>query len=228
MKRNIQHSIFNIQLRTLARGVLIGRWALNVQCSMFPLAIVFLAATLPLPAQANAIATNTPLTLLPPYGELPPTFWEQHATAVIVVGLGLIILVTLTLSLLFRPKPKIIIPPAAQARQALEQLRQQPEDGAVLSRVSQIVQNYFIAAFRLPPGEFTTAEFSRALAGREELSAELSTAAASFLSDCDDRKFSPATSEPLDAVSRALQLVAQAEQRRAQLHPAAETQGPRA
>jgi hypothetical protein len=200
-------------------------WIFDVGCSMFPLAIVFLAAALPLHGQTNASATNTLSALLPPYGELPPTFWEQHATSIVVAGLGVIALVAFGLWLFFRPKPKIIIPPEVQARQTLERLRQQPEDGVVLSRVSQVVRNYFIMAFQLALGEFTTAEFSRALSGHEQIGAELSTAVADFLRDCDARKFSTATAlVPLDAANQALKLVEQAEQRRAQLRQLAETQ----
>ncbi|MDD5141634.1 MAG: hypothetical protein PHY43_15405 [Verrucomicrobiales bacterium] len=186
---------------------------------MFP-AILFLIAAFPLKGQTNALPP-----LLPPYGELPPTFWEQHATLVVATGLGIIAAIAFGLWLAFRPKPKVIIPPEVQARQALELLRQQPEDGVVLSRVSQVVRNYFIAAFQLAPGEHTTTEFHRALSGHEQIGAELSTAAAGFLRGCDDRKFSTATSlVPLDAVNQALGLVALAEQRRAQLRQLAETQ----
>ena len=220
MKRNIEHSTFNIQRRRLARRVLIGRWKLNVECSMFPSAILFFFATLPLQVQTNALPA-----LLPPYGELAPTFWEQHASSVMAAGLGLIALVAFGLWLFFRPKPKMIIPPEAQAWRALTALRQQPEDGVVLSRVSQVVQNYFIAAFQLAPGERTTTEFCREISSAENIGGELSTATAGFLRACDARKFSTANDlVPLDAADRALNLVAQAEQRRARLRQTAATQ----
>ena len=74
-------------------------------------------------------------------------------------GLGIIALVAFGLWLIFRPKPRIIIPPELQARQALEMLRERPEDGEVLSHVSQVLQNYFMVAFKLAPGELTTTEF---------------------------------------------------------------------
>lgn len=225
MKKNIQYSTFNIQRRSIARFVQIGRWMLNVECSMFPLAVLLPFATLPLHGQTNAIATNTLSSLLPPYGELPPTFWEQHATPVVAGGLGILIAIAFGLWLVFRPKPEPIIPPEVQARQALEMLRQQPEDGAVLSRVSQAVRNYFIATFQLPTGEFTTTEFRDSLSGHEQIGVDLSTAVTSFLRDCDARKFSTATAlAPLQAVDQALNLVAQAEQRLAQLCQTAATQ----
>ena len=65
----------------------------------------------------------------------------------------LLALVALAVWWLTRPKPPVVVPPEVQARQALEPLRQQAEDGAVLSQVSQILRHYVSAAFALPPGE---------------------------------------------------------------------------
>ena len=150
---------------------------------------------------------------------------RRHATPVVAGGLGILIAIAFGLWLVFRPKPEPIIPPEVQARQALEMLRQQPEDGAVLSRVSQAMRNYFIATFQLPTGEFTTTEFRDSLSGHEQIGVDLSTAVTSFLRDCDARKFSTATAlAPLQAVDQALNLVAQAEQRLAQLCQTAATQ----
>jgi hypothetical protein len=187
---------------------------------MFLQLIIFLAAALPLRGQ-----TNTLPALLPPYGELPPTFWEQHGTSVGFAGFGVAVLAGFGLWLVFRPKPKIIISPEVQARAVLENLRRQPEDGAMLSRVSQVVRHYFRDAFRLPPGELTTTEFCREISRNEKVGAELSAAAVNFLRESDARKFS-ATVGPvkLDAASQALCLVEQAEQRRAQLRQSAGSQ----
>jgi hypothetical protein len=186
------------------------------------LAILFLVAALTLHGQTNVSETNAPLKLLPPYGELPPTFWEQHGTATLVGGFVLIALASSCCWLAFRPRPKTILPPAAQARQSLKMLRSQPEDGAVLSRVSQIVRNYFVAAFQLPSGEFTTAEFSRLIFGQEKIGAEISTAVAGFLRDCDNQKFSPAkTPASIGAVDRAFELIELGESRLAQLRQSA-------
>jgi hypothetical protein len=187
--------------------------------------MAMLLGVTPLFAQTNSETTNAPLKLLPPYGELPPTFFEQHGTSIVVVAIGVITLVAFGSWLIFRPKSKIIVPPEVQARRALEVLREQPEDGVILSRVSQVLRNYFIAAFQLAPGELTTAEFSRELSRCEKIGPELSTAATKFLLDCDARKFSATTGPAkLDAASRALKLIEQAEQRRAQLRQLAETQ----
>jgi hypothetical protein len=88
-----------------------------------------------------------------------------------------------------------------------------------------VVRNYFVAAFQLTPGEFTTAEFSRAISGHEQIGTELSATVVDFLRDSDGRKFATATTQaPLDAANQGLKLVALAEQRRAQLRQLAATQ----
>lgn len=156
--------------------------------------------------------------LRPPKAEIPPTFWEQHgATVMVLVPVGLL-LVAVGLWLLLRPKPPVPLPPEVRARTALEALLQAPEDGQVLSRVSQILRRYVQAVFALPPGEPTTAEFCQCMAGRKDIGEELSGALADFLRRCDARKFAqtnPGT--PLGAAARALELVAQGEARRAVL-----------
>jgi hypothetical protein len=194
----------------------------RIRATTFVVVIFF---SLSLFAQTNSESTNASLKLLPPYGELPPTFWEQNAPAISFAGLGVVALAIFVLWLIFRTKPKIIIPPEAQAREALQKFREQPEDGAVLSRISQVLRNYFSAAFHLSPGELTTTEFCREISGSERVGAELSNAAADFLRESDARKFSTtAGATKFDAANRALKLVEQAEQRLAQLHQSAETQ----
>ena len=181
---------------------------------------MLLAAVLPLQGQTNDLPA-----LVPPYGELPPTFWEEHGTAAAFGGFGIIVLAAFGLWLMIRPKPKIIVPPEVEARKILENLRQQPENGVMLSRVTQVVRHYFSAVFNLSPGELTTTEFCREISGRENIGPELSTAAAGLLHDCDASKFSSKTGQVgLDAANRALKLIAQAELRRAQLHQPVETQ----
>jgi hypothetical protein len=207
MRRNIQHSTFNIQRRRIARFALVGHWKLNVQCSMFPLAIIILAATFSLKGQTNALPA-----LVPPYSELPPSFWEQHGSFIVFGGLGIVALAALGCWLFLRPGPKIIIPPEVQAREALEILGRQPEDGRVLSRVSQVVRNYFIAAFQLAPGELTTMEFCAVLAANQTIGAENIKSISDFLHECDTKKFSSSPAVvPLNAAGRALKLIACAE-----------------
>ena len=189
-------------------------------------ALLAIFANLPLAAQTNSESTNTLAKLLPPYDELPPTFWEQHGAMVVIAGLAVLALITVIVWRRLRPKSPVILPPEVQARTALEMLRQRPEDGACLSHISQILRNYFIAAFQLPPAELTTAEFSRAISGHAQIGAELAGHVTSFLVRCDEQKFSPAKTLAVSgAVEQALALIAQAEARRA---PTEHSESPRA
>ena len=120
-----QHSTFNIQHSTPKnRAVcLIIRWKLNVECSMF-LGYFISSHRLSVARPDKRFRRQMRCQhLLPPYGELPPTFWEQHGTVLMLAGLGIIALAAFGLWLIFRPRPKLIIPPEVQARQALEMLR---------------------------------------------------------------------------------------------------------
>jgi hypothetical protein len=100
------------------------------------------------------------------------------------------------------------------ARRALEQLRNQAEDGAVLSQVSQVLRHYVAEVAGLPQGELTTAEFCRAMDSQPRLGDYLPAALREFLRRCDERKFAPRRSEqPLGAVDQALELVEVAQAR---------------
>ena len=203
---------YSPQCPTRPRGGWIGRWKLHVKCSMFLSVVLLFLAAFPLRGQTNSEATNAPLTLSPPYGELPPTFFEQHGTILMLAGLGIIASAALGLWLIFHPRPEPIIPPEVQARRALEALRERPEDGAVLSRISQVLRNYFTAAFQLVPGEMTTMEFCAVLAASEKIDAENIRSISNFLHECDKKKFSSSPGVmPLNAVDRALKLIACAE-----------------
>jgi hypothetical protein len=156
--------------------------------------------------------------LAPAYGEIPPTFWEQHGTTIIVASLMFVVLVALLIWKLLQPKPPVVIPPEVRARQALAKLQGQPEDGKLLSEVSQILRHYVAAVFDLPGGELTTTEFLTALARHEKIPIDLSETVCGFLRECDVRKFSPANAvAPLNAVARALKFISLAEQRRTEM-----------
>lgn len=171
------------------------------------------------PLVACAQSTNDLPPLRPPHAEIPPTFWEQHTTSVGLVGFALLALLGIAIWFATRPKPPVVVPPEVQVRGELESLRKLPEDGRVLSRVSQAVRRYFGAAFALPPGELTTAEFCRAIAGNDQIEPDLSAAIGDFLRRCDERKFAPdAPPQPTGAAEYALKLVEQAEGRRQQLN----------
>ena len=182
-----------------------------------------LASALRVQGDTNLISADQIPALRPPRGELPPGFWELHGSWV-VLGAVIVLLavgVLIWLWMRFQPAP-VTTPPAIQARLALEALRQQAETGAVLSRVSQVLRQYFILAFALPPAELTTAEFCRALQGTSQVGPELSVTVADFLRECDQRKFAPtAPLPPLGAVSTAAELIGRAEAVRLAALPAA-------
>ena len=172
---------------------------------------------------AFAAATNQPADaippLRPPQGEIAPAFWEQYGVWVIIAGALLLGVIGGVVWWLRRPAPAVVVPPEAEARQALEPLRLQAEDGQLLSRVSQILRRYVSTAFGLPPGEMTTADFCRAIADQGRLGPDLSPALGDFLRKCDERKFAPAApTAALGAVAQAGKFIEQAELRRAELH----------
>jgi hypothetical protein len=171
-----------------------------------------LASLLFLPLVAHAANPDALPALAPAYGELPPTFWEQHHTAMAVAGFAVIAFAFLFLKVMLRPETPVVLPPEILARRALAKLQSQPEDGKTLSDVSQILRRYVVAVFQLPSTEMTTAEFSAALAGNEKTGPELAMSISFFLRECDERKFSTASAAaPMNAVARALELIALAE-----------------
>ena len=161
---------------------------------------------------ARAADTSALPALIPAYGEIPPTFWEQHKAILIIGIFAFLLLAALVVWKIFKPKPAPVLPPEAIALEALTKLQSQPEDGKLLSEVSQIVRRYAGAVFGFPGGEMTTAEFCGAILRHEKIGPELSGAIASFLRECDVRKFSPASSATqINAVQRALEFVARIE-----------------
>ena len=196
-----------------------GRWMLDVGCWTF---LFFIFSILSLAAQTS---TDSLPALAPPLPELPPTFWEQHGTVLVMIALLVLVAVTILVVVLLRPKRALVVPPEQVARRALTELASRTEDGAVLSQVSQILRRYFVAVFALPPGEYTTAEFARTLSARQEIGPELAASTTDFLRACDERKFSAIPqSGPPSAAARALELVGRAEARHAEIQQAATIQ----
>jgi hypothetical protein len=168
------------------------------------------------PLVAIAASTNALPALAPAYPEIPPTFWEQHRAAAVIGGFLFIIAQSFWLyKLLMRQQP-VVEPPENLARAALDRLEDEPEDGNVLSEVSRILRRYFAATCQTPGEESTTAEFISALERNQKIRPVLGERLASFLRECDARKFSPANAgAPLNAAERALDLVNEAEALRA-------------
>ncbi len=162
-----------------------------------------------LPAQfTNDMAEQIP-PLNPPHAEIPPTFWEQHSGLVLALGaLSFLVLVALVWIFTRPHKPPVLPLPARQARNELDALRRQPEDGGTLSLVSQILRRYITTVLKLPPVEMTTSDFCGALSKDSRLGPELRDNLAGFLKECDERKFAPPKPAPaIEAVPRALALI---------------------
>ena len=202
-----------------------------VRC-VLSLPLIFFVSTPPLLGQTP---TNAVPALAPPYGEIPPTFWEQHGTLILAGSLTLGALAVLILWKMLQPKPAVILPPDILAREALTKLLRQPEEGKHLSEVSQTLRHYLNTAFELPAAELTTTEFCAALTASKKIGADMAQAISSLLRECDTRKFSPAVRSPaftrpgppeggipnllppLHATNRALELVERGEKRLAEL-----------
>jgi len=177
-------------------------------------------------AETNIVSGEEIPPLRPPRGEIPPSLVEQYGSWLIAGGVLAFVLAGTIIWFLMRPRPPVPVPPAVQARNALEPLGIQPEDGALLSQVSYIVRRYAAAVFGLPRTELTTDEFCKALTQLESISPELSTELCGFLTECDRRKFAPSASAPPvlppGAVARAYQLIDHAETRCTQLNQSLE------
>jgi hypothetical protein len=166
--------------------------------------------------------------LAPPLPEIQPSFLEEHPMARVAISSAITGFLVGLLALWMKPrKPPVLPAPAAQARNALKALQAQPESGAVLSQISQILRRYLINTFWLPPQESTTSDFCRLLAAHERIGPVLAEGLGEFLRACDERKFSPATnSPPLGAAGRALELVEVLETARVTAQNAARTAKP--
>lgn len=177
--------------------------------------IIFLSSLTAAAADTNEIAA-----LIPAYAEIPPTFWEQHGTLVVIGAFVVLAVAAAVIWEIFRPKPAPVLPPETVARAALAKLENQPEDGELLSEVSQILRRYLGAVFEIPGGELTTTECCAAISHHEKIRAELAATISSFLRECDKSKFSAAiSSTPINAVARAQEIISLAERQRAQSQP---------
>ena len=186
-------------------------WALNIDCWIFSL---FFLSALSLCAQSG---TNGLPALIPAYGPIQPSFWGQHRTAIILLGIISLIIIGLITWLVLRPRPPVAMPPEVVARAALANLANEPETGIELTKISQVLRQYVITAFGLPPAELTTAEFCTTVNQVGKIGPEEAQSIASFLHECDQRKFAPAKGgQPLNAASRALEIVSHLEERRSQ------------
>ena len=204
-----------------AQGI-IGFRISNFGFRVWVLALAFLAY--PTFAATNISADDDDLAKLrPPRGEIPPTFWERYNVWIIAGTLVFLVLIGILVWIVTRPKPPIIVPPEVRARQALEPVLTKPEDGLLLSKVSQILRRYIAEAFGLPAGELTTTEFCSLIAKHDGIGPELGGAISEFLRRCDERKFTPVPpAAPMNAAAAALQFVESAQVRVAEMRRGAE------
>ncbi len=177
------------------------RGLLRVACCVF-------WAALGLGDVARAAGPEKIPDLLPPRGELTPTFWELHGWQCILAAIGLVGLMVVAIVWLRRPKVLVPEPPGVLARQALGRLRGQVEDGALVMNVSRILKRYVMAALQLPAEELTTTEFRHTLQSQPQINPELAAGTGDFLRRCDEWKFAAERpAQKLNAVEGALQLV---------------------
>jgi len=188
----------------------------NVFFAMLGWSLQSFAALAPTNSESDEIPP-----LRPPKTEILPGYWEEHRSVVILAAAGLLLLTVFILWLILRPRGQVAITPEAQARKELDLLMGQPENGMLLSQVSQIIRRYVSAAFKLPAGELTTTEFCKAISTNESVGAEISAEISEFLRRCDQRKFAPISDAlPINAVAQALQFISRCEARCAELRKA--------
>jgi hypothetical protein len=165
-----------------------------------------------LPFAVCAVDTNALPPLLPAYPQIQPTFWEQYKILVLASVVAVLFFVGLSIWILLKPKPPVASSPGQVAREALEELKDRPQDGRLLSEVSQIFRRYVGAVFGFPAAEMTTAEFAAALVANPKAGPQVAELLSNFLRACDKDKFmANNTAPPLSAVERALHLVDQIE-----------------
>lgn len=182
-----------------------------------PFAFVFIALTV-FAAETNGPSDALTSSLRPPRGEIPPSFWEQYGAWLILGTVLAVAVLAFAIWFITRPKPVTPIPFSVQARQELGPLRQLPEDGALLSRTSQIVRHYLAAMFSLASEERTTTEFAEAVLDDPRVGPALAAEVSEFLRICDVRKFAPgAPAASSGTVDRALLIIDRAEGRLAEL-----------
>jgi hypothetical protein len=195
-------------------GVLKLRFSWSLKFEVWSL---FLCGAWNLPAATNAADEAAVPQLAPPYPEIPPTFWEQYGSFILIAVIlmaGVMCLVAVALFLALRKRAAVAVAPEVQARNELKSLQALPDSPTVWSKTSQATRRYFVAAFALPPGEHTTAEFCRYLQAQEKVGADLAAEVTTFLRESDERKFAPNTAPLVGVASRALVLVEKAETRR--------------
>jgi hypothetical protein len=192
----------------------------------------FATATFVSGATCSALAadTNKIPDLKPPLAAIPPSFWETHASAIligVVIGVAILLLV---MWVVFRKKAVPLLPTDVLARQALEALRNRPEDAETVAGVALHLRRYLQAALAFPPGERTTGELITTLrlthdSGRDACAtvpADLVETTARLLEECDARRFAPVPPASASGmVNRAIEITVRIDALRKPERPAA-------
>ena len=194
---------------------------LRYLCRAIGLAFVLLGSETVL-ADTNPLVNPDQIPpLRPPKSEMFPGFWEQHGVLASVTGLVGVLILILLWRMISRPRPPMIPPPAAMARQALEPLRDRSEDAALFAEVSRVLRDYFISALKLPREEFTNIELCLRMESHPGIPQDLAAASSELLHGMEHQRFTAETNAgDSHAVQRALALIDQAERA---LHPEPET-----
>ena len=171
-----------------------------------------------MPEAANQTNSSTTLQLAPPRDLLPEPFWRSYGWAVVALALLIGAAMWLCVRAARRTKPALPIPPAVQAKRALEALRGREPNEAPVIEVAEIIRQFLIAEFSLPAHELTTPELSKTIREHPTINREIVAAVESFLRRCDAMKFAPQTTpEQTDLVAEALNLVNNVDTARANL-----------
>jgi hypothetical protein len=164
-------------------------------------------------AQTNGPDAIPPLC--PPLPEVVVGFWARHGWWIGLCALAVAGLAAFLIWVLRCPMAPEFLPPEVEARRALEALRDQPEDDALLGQVSRILRRYLWFAFGWPAEELTTTELDPLITHVPFLPSDVSASFVQFLRRCDERKFGPHSSAPpLGAAAAAMDLIDRLEAQR--------------
>jgi hypothetical protein len=153
--------------------------------------------------------------LRPPHPAIGPDFWDLHRGEVYLGAAAFLALVVLCFWWFRRARLPEIVSPALAAQQSLTALRGQPEEPALLSRVSQVLKYYLVGALKLPRAEMTTREVVAVIEAAPVLGAATAHDFIEFFRQSDFRKFAPSApvtgAAPGGVIEHALGMVARAE-----------------
>ncbi len=121
---------------------------------------------------------------------LPPTFREQHGSAILLMGLLALVVSMATVWWRRRVRPTVLQPPVAVALEALRKLESEPENGALACSVLQVLRRYFAGVMpKWPHRDLTAEEMVLQLNLDSFLHPELINEITALLRRCEQRQF---------------------------------------